>query len=1795
MSGNEVNHEAIGNIASSIYAFWDGTAQGINYAGWGRYVGPVSNVGLAFSAGFGLYSTVRTFQKDGPMAGLKEGVSQTGSTLTGGYGAMVGGAIGAELFGIGAVPGAVIGGIIGSLIGGRLNNIAGAITDAMKGQGFAHEGFHLGSARVSGSYPGEYGEMNANDVISENDYRQGNSPGYTSALQTTTTTPATPTGSTPTTNNGDATHTYQGQGWLSGDTPKETNLAGMNKPVVIDLSPSGSSETKDGLQFFTLWNSAVFFNSDEDGYRERTAWVGPDEGIVVHDTGTQNTVSSYEEVALSGSAEAIAAGATTDMDALLKLYDTGYDKNKNGKIDADEGKGDKIITSDEAYANNLKIWRDADMDGQVDQGEMVLFEERTVNGVLLQGAGIKEIDLTDFQSPILDADNDGKKDPTILQRFSDGSTIYNTATVKMTNGSTTTAYDMGFAHENVGIDERMSGDVVTSVRLERNIGIASTKWLYKAADVDGAAVNWNFDSADLDAYYGGTGTNGNDKMSFTGSQRRSFAGGAGNDSLSGGKGDDFLVGETGKDKLSGGAGNDVLYVDADDLTVDGAIDGGEGFDVVRVNSPAAVVLDLKETNTEAFFGNDGNDNVHAASDLDGVIESGGGGNDYLYGGSGDDTIIGGEGADRLSGGSGNDTLIGGDGADRLFGGNGDDLIYADENDDFTEITGGDGFDVLVIDDSADKTHVFTTVLNLIDLGFEAAVGGDGNDVFKVNTTEDTFLYGAGGNDTLTTGSGDDLIAGGKGNDTLDGNGGSDLYLFNRGDGDDKISEGIVVSTDGNGGVDTIGFGSDIDVDDLQFARTGSDLIISLRTENKTTLSGETIRIYGWSGAANQVETLAFSDGTILDIGGASFTALGTGDDSNVDQDVGTSTIDSVGASTRLNVIDAGEGDDTIYTWAGNDIVLGRAGNDEIHGGDGHDYLDGGFGGDTLYGDAGDDTLIGGKDSNATDKLYGGSGNDTLDAGGGNDTLLGESGFDILIGGDGNNTLDGGTSDDQLFGGKGTDILKGGTGDDMYFVSRGDGADTITDIGSDDDNGSIRYSANPFGPDRVGDWVVFGSGITMDDLTFDVVGGALIIGIGEDGDLAKRPIDLADHITVTGWTESENRLERFLFSDGFSLDVVDDMSGVNTGTNGTNSLSDGDGDHLMSGGAGNDMISGGDGTDVIIGGAGNDSLSGGNNEDYLFGGSGNDTMNGGDGSDRLFGGAGNDTIAGGGGSDNDVGRVDYLVGGGGDDTLIGGSSTDIYAFDYGEGTDTIQDSGGINTIELANGIWFSDINFTYDGEKLVLDLDPLYRPDIAGTTVKFERYTIDQVAFSNGFFVHIDHLTGGSVGTENDDVFNNATNSGGHWLAGKDGADKIYAGSGDDYLYGGRHDDILSGGDGDDTYIINARDGKDTITEAEGDNDERDSIAFGPAVGLTDLILRREGDDMYIAIRDSMTKDLDPKTAESYIKVMDWADSHHRIDWFEFADGTALNVSKITTAKYYGAGDDPGTGGDSAEWFDAGSGNDVIDALGGNDIMFGRDGDDNLQGGSGDDTIYGDKGKDRLYGESGNDTLIGGEGDDYLSGSSGHNRVFGGEGKDTLISGSGSSLVAGGEGDDVIYRGGFAKGEEHRETVLDGSVNGTDRYKTIITWDDSDLKGGARITNDHTAVTVVQFAAGDGKDHLIVNSDKNLGSGQKDQIDLVGISSKEVWFQHVGNDLVLKILGTEDQLTFDDYYLGSDYGFDRINANGEYLTSDRIAALVDVMDNYTDVNDGTDGTGISASELPSTVVSQIGTQWEWITA
>ena len=282
-------------------------------------------------------------------------------------------------------------------------------------------------------------------------------------------------------------------------------------------------------------------------------------------------------------------------------------------------------------------------------------------------------------------------------------------------------------------------------------------------------------------------------------------------------------------------------------------------------------------------------------------------------------------------------------------------------------------------------------------GNDTLYGGTGDDTLKGNAGNDT-LYGGTGNDTLEGNAGNDLLYGDAGNDTLEGGEGDDVYIFSKGDGEDRIF-------DANGS-DTIQFGAGIKPDDvIAKVVSGSNDSANLELSIKNTNDKITVyRHFGYNYYNRyqetpdfQIEKVVFADGTIWDLETIHDKAH------NIS---GTESGDTYYASDQSAIIFRGLG--------GNDSIVGGIANDLLYGDDGDDELRGGAGNDTLYGGTGDDTL---KGNAGNDTLYGGTGNDTLEGNAGNDLLYGDAG---------------------------NDTLEGGEGDDVYIFSKGDGEDRIFD-------------------------------------------------------------------------------------------------------------------------------------------------------------------------------------------------------------------------------------------------------------------------------------------------------------------------------------------------------------------------------------------------------------------------------------------------------------------------------------------------------------------------------------------------------------------------------------------------------------------------------------------------------------------------------------------------------------------------------------------------------------------------------
>ena len=224
---------------------------------------------------------------------------------------------------------------------------------------------------------------------------------------------------------------------------------------------------------------------------------------------------------------------------------------------------------------------------------------------------------------------------------------------------------------------------------------------------------------------------------------------------------------------------------------------------------------------------------------------------------------------------------------------------------------------------------------------------------------DTVMYGFGGNDGLSAGSGADWLFGGSGNDTLFG-AQNDRVL------------------DGGTETDTLQVAANFtSTGDVQIVNTENVLLtvgVTLNLSNQTegfaiTGSSGVDSITGGSGAdtiigAQNDTLLDGSGGTDTLRVGATFTSTSNAQIANIENVTLTTAATlnlsnqtegfNINGSSGGNTILGGSGADTINGQAGNDSLFGLGGNDFLLGGLGNDSLNGGTGADNMHGQAGDD-------------------------------------------------------------------------------------------------------------------------------------------------------------------------------------------------------------------------------------------------------------------------------------------------------------------------------------------------------------------------------------------------------------------------------------------------------------------------------------------------------------------------------------------------------------------------------------------------------------------------------------------------------------------------------------------------------------------------------------------------------------------------------------------------------------------------------------------------------------------------
>jgi Ca2+-binding RTX toxin-like protein len=779
-------------------------------------------------------------------------------------------------------------------------------------------------------------------------------------------------------------------------------------------------------------------------------------------------------------------------------------------------------------------------------------------------------------------------------------------------------------------------------------------------------------------------------------------------------------------------------------------------------------------------------------------------------------------------------------------------------------------------------------------------------------------------------------------------------------------------------------------------------------------------------------------------------------------------------------------------------------------------------------------------------------------------------------------------DDVLDGGAGNDRLEGGDGSDTYIFNLGYGADVIND------NWDNILSGNA-------DQVVFGAGIAPSDIIIERYGAA---------DVRLRIAGTTDSLSIEGQFEYSvfniraHEIESFVFANGVTWTAADLRANylAQAETSGNDTIEGFWSNDIIEGGAGDDILRGGDGSDTyrFAPGFGNDviqesvTLVNYSNDDTVEFGTGiaaADTIlsrNGDDliitfnsSSDRLtvqsqfahagaFSGwndietfrfadgtvwsdaqirakllqqaktSGNDTIVG-------FYTADVLDGGAGNDVLQGGGGGDTYLFGKGSGQDTILDSFSSVYEDQPDTVLFdpntsrSEVNFQIAGNDLLITIN--------GTS---DTLTIQGHAANQANQIEFFKFADGTTLTAADVA------AGALQAQSTAGDDTITGTTGNDVLDGGAGNDLLSGRLGADTYVFGRGYGHDVIHEngdfsSVGADSIIDKVDFASGIASGDLQLSRDGNDLVIAIAGTS----DQLTVKNQFVATSSFWNPDRIDQFVFADGTVLSSTDVDGLVLHAqetSGNDTVAGYDSADTLDGLAGNDTLSGgLNADTYIFGH--------GSGHDVIA-DNGDFSSVGADSVFDTVSFKGDirpsDVQLARSGNDLVmtFAGVTDQLTITNQFVSTLSFYNAD-RIERFAFADGTIWTATDVDVRIlqqQETSRADTITGFDSADTldgqSGNDTLSGGLAADTYI-FDRGYGQDIIDENGDWS-SVGADSILDKVSFKSDvapgDLQLSKSGNDLVIHIAGTSDQLTIKNQFASTSSFFnsDRVE---QFLFSD----------------------------------------------
>lgn len=1275
-------------------------------------------------------------------------------------------------------------------------------------------------------------------------------------------------------------------------------------------------------------------------------------------------------------------------------------------------------------------------------------------------------------------------------------------------------------------------------------------------------------------------------------------------------GPDVVLADVSFTRVNSGGGNDILGYDllvkingtTDQLSISEQFAGLLGEEATVREFVFADGSRLSAAQVLAMLGSatGGNDTI-----------SGGNQADVLNGGGGNDTIVGFDGDDVIDGGAGNDTLIGdqrpeagyhglyGGGDTFLFGrGSGNDLVFADDLDGAEPVLGvlkpTNGVDTLRFGPDILPSDLIITHLpgypddnRTID-GQDAGalliqISGTSDSIkidrqFFIRQFEDgaytpgierfefadgtvmnraqfesliTLAPTTAGDDLIAGGAGADLLAGGLGNDTLVGEEGADRYVYNPGDGDDRILETMQVSratpsaspTARAGDIissDAISFGAGISPDEIIFTRPdadGENLVITFRDHaGSITIEGQFRNIlhggdvfnalnvsdyYGVENAA--IDEFRFADGTTWSLSDIyAYSVRATAGDDVID-----------GFFRPSETLDGG---------AGNDLLVGRNGDDTYvfargYGNDtikefGYLYSDGRTSGDVYV--AGDKIKFVGVASTDVTTSIGEGGsfifriNDTgetltirpesefnnftsiifsnttwnaaqfqarwtlASATSGDDTIYGFVGNDTISGGDGNDILGGGQNTGTPQTGLGYDTLNGGLGNDTLILNS---SDNDRANGNDGDDTfrfvmSLAYWTNSTSTVLPARGAL---GYPNSVVAYGTEKGVIDGGIGTDTLVLGGK--LSDYWRGTNYV-TNNGDGSYTFKGGLRVSGIETVQFAD-GTLAFSSLAAAVSQYRpnpVEGTSGNDVMNGTSGNDALYGLGGNDTLNGLDGNDFLIGGDGADTYNGGNGTDFVDY------------SYDSVGWSINLTTGQAVQSATTETLTSIEGAYGSSAADTLTGSGNADTLSggggddtiAANGgndvIEFDGGAGGYDAVDAGLGTDTI-RAMSQDTVIGLSSVAGVEAITANGFTGVI--IQGSSVANTLD--FSATTLTGIVRIDGGGGNDTITGSAAADTFDGGAGDDALNGGSGNDVFTVSGTSGGFDSVTGGADFDSIVATSSSTRIGLTAI-------SQIEAVSSGGNSGV-------YISGSTNADT------LDFTNVTLTGITKI----------------------DGGSGNDTITGSSAADVILGSGGDDSLSGGQGDDVFQysgASNGFDNVSGGAGtnsisalaNSTVIG------LSALSGIQSISGGSFTGVSIAGSGNAdtldfsavtltaitKIDGGGGNDTITGSAGAntiQGSGGDDTLSGGA--GNDIFQYTGSSGGFDAVSGGADSDTITALaasTVIGLSSISGIETITAGGFSSVtiaGSGSADTLDFTGVTLTGIVSINggVGNDVI----------------------------------------------------------------------------------